>query len=198
MFPRDNEIVVIPPSSDDLDDDLPPLHTFKARRTILPALAQPVLSGKVTRTIIHDSDIDQFTSPIQPSAPKPVRKPIPARGRQRSTQLPSPSSPSSDSLSPPPDIENSRPPSSSPIPLRKRLTQEKKRPRPLTGGSEEDLPSLKRGKALDKGTLGKKSDGGKEEKALAKARLLAEKQAEKVQKKRLTEANKVSSISDKK
>jgi hypothetical protein len=66
----------------------------------------------------------------------------------------------------------------------------------LAGGSEEDLPLTKRGKALDKGTVGKKADGAKEEKALAKARLLAEKQAEKEQKRRLTEANKVSQMCD--
>jgi hypothetical protein len=161
------------PSSDGLDD-LPDLRTLTANRSILPRTAKPVLSG--ARIATQGSDIDQFTSPIQPP-PKAARSAVPARNRQRSTVT---TNRSSSSLSPVPEPELAYNPPPSPIPLRKNLV--KKRARPVRERLGTD------------GLVSKKSrtkEQEKADKAAAKARLQAEKQTEKVNKKRSADVNKV-------
>ncbi|KAH8078270.1 hypothetical protein HD553DRAFT_146203 [Filobasidium floriforme] len=183
-FLDDDEVVVLP-SSDGLDD-LPDLRTLTANRSILPKTYQPVLSGGPIAT--QSSDIDQFTSPIQPPI-KAKRKAadvaMPARNRQRSTVTTNRSS-SSLSPVPEPEIEPERAynPPSSPIPLRKNLVKKRTRPVEKDLGLETDDPVVKKSRTKDK-------EQEKVDKAAAKARLQAEKQAEKVNKKRSTEVNKL-------
>ena len=165
--------MILVPSSDGFDD-LPDLRTLTATRSILPRTYHPILSE--ARIATQESDIDLFTSPIQPK-PRATRPAVPLRNRQRSTTT---NDRSSSSLSPVPLEERNYNPPSSPIPLRKNIIKKRGRPIEERGSSIDPVAKKSRTKEQEKA-----------DKAAAKAKLQAEKQAEKVQKKRFTEVNKV-------